>query len=156
MTTIFERLVLAFLAVGLAGAIAGCDDDKKKKQADAGADAAMDGGDTDQDGGVSESGISIGNPAVRSCDVLLEEAAGTRVVDVAFTDDVVGRTKQRSPKVSVSFFAKDDAAMTSGVVEISVGAADGHPGATLDAPTVSQAVCYDREGKKVDEPELAL
>ena len=93
------------------------------------------------------SGVQIGNPDVRSCDVLFE-LAGAKV---AYSAEVLGVVERDGDRVALSFTARTDKPLgTIAVLSDDVGT----PVGKGLVPT--QAQCFDRLGKAVAEPQLSF
>jgi hypothetical protein len=95
--------------------------------------------------------LSVGNSEARSCDVVLEERGGARVVGAAFSDSSIGEFQQRSPRLAIAFIARQDGAFESNVVSFEVNNVGGQ-----EPVAVGTATCYDRRGRALGDARLAL
>ncbi len=76
------------------------------------------GGTDATDPGV-KSGLTLSDPNVRGCEILLSE--GTAKIDtVTFDGTVVGTFIREAPKVAISFVAAKDAPMANGAIQVTV------------------------------------
>jgi hypothetical protein len=87
--------------------------------------------------------LTVGDPAVRACDVLLA-ANGGRVGLVTFEATVLGETMSRAPRTAVSFSGRADATLVGDVARIEL--LDTVAGAAV---TVESATCYDSLGQAI-------
>jgi hypothetical protein len=94
----------------------------------------------------TSAGISVSNPAVRGCDVLLVDAGG-QFTAVTWSDTVQGEHQRWAPRTALSFVVRQDAAPSGSLATLSVA------GSGL---TLSSAECYDRLGAPVASPGVAL
>jgi hypothetical protein len=93
------------------------------------------------------SGIGVTNPAVRGCDVLLEESGG-EIAGVTFGETVLGEQSRWAPRTAVSFVMRSDAAPSGSLATVSVEAGG--------SVSIASASCYDRLGAPVASPGVAL
>ena len=91
-------------------------------------------------------GVTVGNPDVRACDVLLEAPGAA----VAFGDAVEGVSLSEGDKLAFSFTARVDATLDGPVAELLV------PGGGGAALTPARVECWDRRGAAVAEPQLSF
>lgn len=92
-------------------------------------------------------GLVVGSPAARACDVVFNVAGAVVVI----SRDVTGAIARRDDRVSVSFAAKEDAAFTGPVAAVT--SADGN---ALTGLTPEKAECYDRLGKAIADPGVEV
>lgn len=157
MRRISMKTVSVLFLAALLSSLSGCSGcDSKKKDKDAGVDGGLDGGPDAGEDGLASGGIVVENPDVRACDLMLDEAPGTQVKEISFSDEAEGKYKQRSPRVSVSFHGLEDAEFEDSVVKVKVGAADGQDPAELSMPGISVTNCFGKDGKKVGKPDVSF
>jgi len=95
-----------------------------------------------RDHGPDPEAISVANPQVRACDLLLDRA---QPVALQFDESVVGRIAERGGKMAVSFAARADAPM-HGVAR-----------RTSTSPlSLVQQTCYDRSGRVVSGTSVSV
>ena len=76
------------------------------------------GGTDATDPGV-KSGLTLSDPNIRGCEILLSE--GTAKIDtVTFDGTVVGTFIREAPKVAISFVAAKDAPMANGAIQVKI------------------------------------
>ena len=76
------------------------------------------GGTDATDPGV-KSGLTLSDPNVRGCEILLSEGTA-RIDTVTFDGTVVGTFIREAPKVAISFVAAKDAPMANGAIQVTV------------------------------------
>ena len=100
----------------------------------------------------AQAGVVVRNPAVRACDVLVAES-GRTIAHVSFPQSVAGEYVRRAPKTAISFTRRADSnpSATAATVEFS-----GMAALPAGALSVVSAVCVDRTGNPVADPQLSL
>lgn len=99
--------------------------------------------------GVDASGLTIQDPAARSCEVVLFET-GTEVLAVTFADGVQGTFVREAPRTAVTFHRTSDAAFDAS--SVTVQEASGAGGSV----ELRRARCFDREGAPLTGDALRL
>lgn len=95
----------------------------------------------------SELGLIVSDAAARSCELIVRES-DTRVVGATFGPSVTGVHLRQGHHTAVSFFANDDAAISSGAISLQVVAPSaGSAAAGID---VVSARCFDRDGRELE------
>lgn len=107
------------------------------------------GSGTDLDTDVSLSGLTVGNAAVRACDVLLEERE-TQIVGVEFAQAVRGESGRMSPRFAFAFSATRDEGFEGTVAKLKLRGEDASGFSKLEVS------CFDRAGQKVAAPDVRL
>jgi hypothetical protein len=115
-------LLATLLAAALLSSV-GCGEDPAPKSTSvpdaAGTDEDTTTGDSDAiDPGV-KSGLTLSDPNVRGCEILLTEGTA-KIESVSFDGTVVGTFIREAPKVAVSFVAAKDAPMGPSAIQLTV------------------------------------
>jgi len=89
-------------------------------------------------------GLSVSNPDVRSCQLIIE----LDDIEATFDASVQGRTKRDGGRLAVAFSSTSDVGPTT--------VATFTPATNLSSDALSNVTCYDRLGQPVDSPGVAL
>lgn len=99
--------------------------------------------------GAATSGLSILTQEARSCEVLLVEESGARVLGVEFAQGVVGAWRRQAPNVAITFAREGDLAFEAGLAALQFEGA-------LAQLKLKQLSCFDAQGKRIDEAKAEL
>lgn len=88
--------------------------------------------------------LIVSDPAARSCELLVR-AAGARVVGATFGPSVTGVHLREGDRSAVSFFANDDAAISSGAISLQVVV----PAPAAAGVEIVTTRCFDRDGREL-------
>jgi hypothetical protein len=92
--------------------------------------------------------VSVGNPDVRACDLLLDGVGRESLV--TFGGQVRGELVRRPPRIGVSLMALGDAAISEAALSIE------KPSGSTGSIGLVSATCFDRTGTTVANAGLAL
>lgn len=93
-------------------------------------------------------GLTVSDPAARSCEVLLDEGDG-RIIGARFAPSVTGTHIRQGTHSAVGFFGHADAAIPSDAIALEVVKA---AGAGIG---ISRARCFDRDGRALASATVA-
>ncbi len=99
--------------------------------------------------GAQSSGLTITSDAARSCEIMLTESEGGRVLGATYAEGVKGSWRRRAPNVALALTRTDDAAFPASSASIQFA-----EGGTL--PTVGKVRCFDAEGAEIDGASATL
>ena len=98
--------------------------------------------------------LTISNPAVRGCEVLVVDN-GSRVERASFGEGVVGSFVREAPKLALSFVSAGDSPVPSGAVTLAIHGATGGEGSSAQVE-VRRANCVGADGQPIVDAQIGL
>ncbi len=97
--------------------------------------------------GAQSSGLNVLTDTARSCEILLKEQDGGRVLGATYASGVTGSMRRRAPNVAIAISLAEDVAFPSGTIQVQT------PTGSM-APTVSKVNCFDSLGNTIDGAQV--
>lgn len=90
--------------------------------------------------------LKVSDPAVRSCQVIFEIPSDKKAENLAFSDQVRGRTMQKTGRLGIVFFVREDKALEQPAASFT----------SLNDTKILQQTCYDGNGRPLEKATILL
>lgn len=98
--------------------------------------------------------LFVGNPSVRSCDIMLKAPSAPKIEQVGFGAGIIGQSMQKDQRVGLSFVLEQDQPLASeNAVAVLTPPTGDQETLTWEMTTIR---CADSAGKAVDAPAISI